>query len=275
MASTFVAINDWCHQLLRCIARDSCLEWQETGQLSCDLRSERLPEDFYSVAACHTLDGLPLEQVRAGCWKIREGCKRAVLQAVGGYEALRMDRRCWFDLRLRPPGEKDSPVLVASELLCFGTGTLRRFSRRLPDGRLHSELEQTSDRIWALGMPTWETTEAATEKQVFDSTNVIYGDVFGQLEQLWQRRAEAGFLDRIAQSLERFRGWRELELFNHAPFNLGAVIGIHLRSQARWRVPPANGRALLRRLDWILENTILDGLATTVRPSNIANPGIV
>ena len=32
------------------------------------------------------------------------------------------------------------------------------------------------------------------QKESFDSTNVIYGDAYGELEQLWERRADTAFL---------------------------------------------------------------------------------
>ena len=98
MASNFVAINDWCHQVLREIARQLPLQVAPTGEVFCGKPSKHLPEKFYSLAACHTLDGLPLEQVRSGCWKVRDGCRGAVMQAVGGFEATRLDRRAGVKL---------------------------------------------------------------------------------------------------------------------------------------------------------------------------------
>ena len=264
MASTFVAINDWCHAILRRIARETPLVRNGVRGFRCELDPERLPEKYFSLVACHTLDGLPMEQVKAGCWRVREGCKRAVMEAAGGLNALHLDRRCWQDLRAGLRGNGEASDLLAGELVSFGTGTLRRVGPRSRDGRLHTELEQTSARIWALGQN--ETGSPGLVKQVFDSTNVIYGDVFGQVEQLWERRAEMSFLDEVAAELAEFRQWRELPAPPDAPRNWAAVAGIHLRSQARWRVPPQNGRALLRRLEWIIENTILDSQATTLRP---------
>lgn len=264
MASTFVAINDWCHSLLRGIARETPLVCHGVEGFSCELTPERLPESYFSLVACHTLDGLPLEQVRAGCWRIRQGCKRAVLQAAGALDALRLDRRCRQDLRIGAGGDVELSALLVGDLLSFGVGTLRRMNPHWADGRLHTELEQASARIWALGQAATGTNPAGA-KQVFDSSNVIYGDAFGQLEQLWERRAEMSFLDQVSAELGVYRRWRELPPPVNAPLNWAAVAGIHVRSQARWHVPPQSGRALLRRVEWILENTILDSRATTLR----------
>jgi hypothetical protein len=46
--------------------------------------------------------------------------------------------------------------------------------------------------------------------------------------------------------------------------NLEGVVGLHMRAQALWRTPPATGRALLRRLDYILEHTEIDTSAQTI-----------
>jgi len=188
------------------------------------------------------------------------------MQAVGGFEATRLDRRCWFDLRLQGVDPAHTQALVVGELISFGVGTLRRAGIWNADGRLHTDLEHNFARIVALRRhPAAE--DGIITKQVFDSSNVIYGDALGQLEQLWNRRAETDLLDAMAANLQQFACWRDLPLSFNTPLNSAAVYGIHLKSQARWRVPPATGRALLRRIEWILENTILDNLAITVRSS--------
>jgi hypothetical protein len=46
--------------------------------------------------------------------------------------------------------------------------------------------------------------------------------------------------------------------------NLAAVMQMHFRAQALWKTPPATGRILLRRLEYILGHTIVDDSPDTV-----------
>jgi hypothetical protein len=265
MAKTFVAINDWCHKLVRDLTRSTPLEAAGPGGeglIRYRIDPEGLPDSYYALAGCHALDGLPLVQVRAGCWRIREGCRGVVIKAAGGFDITRLDRRCWLDLRLRPgfPG----PTMLAGELLSFGVGMLRGSGMASPHGRIQTRLERVFSRIWALHRDPNNPAEAS--KCVFCSTNVIYGDVFGELEQLWERRADIAFLDQVARALQPFRTWRDLPCSAQPPVNTQAVINLHLRSQRIWRTPPNSGRALLRRLEFILEHSILDSSAEGLRP---------
>jgi len=130
-------------------------------------------------------------------------------------------------------------------------------------GRLQTRHEMVYARIRALHCNSLPLLYA-TQKESFDSTNVIYGDVFGELEQLWERRADTVFLDLAAQALQRMRRQAEIGAFLHPPLNLGAVMKMHLRCQGTWRSPPASGRALMRRVEYILENTIVDESPTTI-----------
>jgi hypothetical protein len=264
MAETFVAINDWCHKLLRGITRRTVLApcSLDDGSLAVYYRVEPefLPDAYYSLGGCHTLGGLPLDQVSTGRWRVTDGSKLAVLEAAGGFDLTRLDRRCWGDLRLKPPGSL-WPML-SGELLAYGTGMLRGCG---PCGRLDSDLDVVSVRIGALQRYPW-FPPGAVQKCFFESTNLIYGDAFGELEQLWQRRADLGFLDQIARSLRMFHDWRQLPYATHPPLNAAAVMNLHLRSQALWKGPPRSGRALLRRLEFILDHTILDSSVVTVAP---------
>jgi hypothetical protein len=162
--------------------------------------------------------------------------------------------------------------MLAGELLTFGTGTLRArnddpvepmhhylWSRH---GRISSRHEVIHGRIRALHWNSLPLLYRA-QKESYDSTNVIYGDAYGELEQLWDRRADISFLDRVALSLGRMKTHAEIGAFLDPPLNLPEIMRLHRRCQPLWRTPPASGRALLRRLEYIFANVTIDSVPCT------------
>lgn len=268
MQKTFVAVNDWCHTLLRELTRRTPLVPTRldngSERIFYQIHPELLPENYFSLVACHTLDGLPLEQLRLGCWRVRESSKPVVLKAAGGFDSTRLDRRCWGDLRLKPPGGR--AALVSGELLVYGTGMLRGEALSGRHGVLSLASREVFSRIRALrreGPPGL----SQVHKRVYESTNLIYGDALGELEQLWNRRADTDFLEHVVQALADASVWGQQPAALYSPLNAAAVVKLHRRAQGLWNTPPRSARALLRRLEFILTNTTLKVPVQTQAPT--------
>jgi hypothetical protein len=275
MTKTFVAISDPIHSLLRSLTRHIPLRagfsQDQRVLLQYNFREQDLPEAYYSLAMFHAMGGMSLDALRRRGWQVRAGDKASIPDRINYFDAVKLDRRCARDLRLKL--KRHGPGLLAGELLCFGTGTLRARNDDPIDrihhylwsqyGRLQTRHEVIHARIGALH---WNSLPPSftKQKESYDSTNVIYGDAFGELEQLWERRADTVFLSQVAAALLRMHRQAEMAAFLQPPLNLGAVMNLHLRCQGIWKYPPRTAPALLQRVEYILSNTIVDHSPTTI-----------
>jgi hypothetical protein len=228
-----------------------------------DVREEELPEAYYSLGMLHALGGMSLASLAQSRWRVRPEERIGIAQQVNFFDVVNLDKRCSRDLRLKP--KKLGPFMLSAELLVFGTGMLRARNDD-PDDTLQRFLWSHHGRL----VPSGETVHANIRalhrysdqnmelgKESFDSTNLIYGDALGELEQLWDRRADVSFLQSVAETLHDFRARAELAAYLRPPLNSSAVVALHLKRQAIWKTPPANARALLRRIEYILDRTTL------------------
>ncbi len=275
MAKTFVAVDDPVHNLLRRITRQTPL-WprlSSAGSLVLEyrVRFAELPDEYHSLALFHAVEGKSLQTLSRGCRQVPDALKPWLPARVDYFDAIKLDRRCSRDLRLRV--WQEGAGMLGAELLCFGTGMLRARNDN-PDDPLHQELwrrygrlqprqEAVLARIRAL---PWNSLPLLQYhgKESFDSTNLIYGDAFGELEQLWERRADIEFLEIVARGLQPLRRHGLMPVALCPPLNVQAVLQFHFRAQALWKTPPANARSLLRRLEYILEHTTVDSRPATV-----------
>ena len=273
MSNAFVLINEPVHRLLRKLTREVPLTpvvLPEGGiRMGYRPRGEDVPEFYYRLASLHALQGLPLPELENPSIEARVKCPAWVLERVGYFDSVRLDRRCSRDLRLKYGQHRSG--LVGGELLTYGAGTLRArnddHSDRLQAwlwsryGRIETRHEVVFARIGALH---WNSAEGELGKEHFDSTNLVYGDAFGEVEQLWERRADTDFLEEVVHELGELHRRRELAAFVQPPRNLSAILGLHLRAQAVWRRPPSNARSLLRRIEYVLSRTFIENSPETV-----------
>jgi hypothetical protein len=274
MTRTFVALHDPIHNLIRDLTRHLPLVvalGEDGPDVQYEFEALNLPEKYYSLAVFHSLQGLAVNQTRLDRWRVQMSDRSGIPDYVNYFDVVNLDRRCFRDVRWKL--RKRGPGMLAADLLVYGVGTLRArnddpceplFSR-LWDlyGRLHSSRETIHARIRTLHMSSVPIL-SGPQKESFDSTNLIYGDAHGELLQLWDRRADTRFLDGVAQALQQMRDRAEIASYIHPPLNLPTMIRMHLRCQAVWRVPPANGRSLLKRVEYLLNRLVVDDAPKTV-----------
>ena len=130
MTKTFVTLNDPVHSLIRGVTRHTPLR----AGLSADQRlmvqysfqEKDLPEAYYSLGLFHSVGGLPIETLRRTRWRARASDKAEIPARVNYFDAVKLDRRCARDLRLKL--KRHGPGLLSGDLLCFGVGMLRAAS---------------------------------------------------------------------------------------------------------------------------------------------------
>jgi len=273
MADAFVLINEPVHRLLRKLTREVPLtraSLPEGGfRMQYQANADSLTEDYCRLATFHALHGMPLQAINDPGLNASVGQNSWLLQQAGFFDAVRLDRRCSRDLRLKLG--RNGPAMVAGELLTYGSGTLRARNDDRGDrlqswlwnryGRLQTRHEAVFARIGALH---WNCARGELCKEHFDSTNLIFGDAYGEIEQLWERRADTDFLEEAAQDLQQLHQEREFAALVQPPRNLPAILDLHLRAQAIWRRPPASARSLLRRIEYILSHTFIENAPETV-----------
>lgn len=275
MTRFFLAIDDPVHGLLRKITRHARLYARMSSadrppRIVYDIREGDLPDAYYSLGMLHSLGGMALDCLPQSRWRVRPEERTGIAQQVNFFDLVNLDKRCCRDLRLKP--KKLGPFMVSAELLVFGTGMLRARNDDAADP-LHRYLWSQHGRITPLKEIVYANIRALHRysdqsfgigKESFDSTNLLLGDVLGEIEQLYDRRADTAFLDTVARTLQEFRLRPEIAAYTRPPLNLMGVVELHLKRQALWKAPPVDGRAVLRRIEYILNRTTVDDAPPTL-----------
>jgi len=275
MSRTFVAVDDPVHRLMRNMTHRTPLlaTTGSDGKTTVNylIEDRNLPDAYYSLALLHSLGGLAIERAFKGRCALTAREREGIAERVGYFDVTRLDRRCARDLRWRPasPGA----YMVSAELISYGTGVLRARNDDIQDvlhreiWSRHGRLTSRHEKIYATVVMLHRRTPGQKEfigRERYDSTNLIYGDALGELQQLWDRRADTQFLEQVTSNLRSLKETGSAICQMRPPLNVPAAMQLHFQRQAVWKTPPETARSLLRRVEYLLSRVVVDSWPQTV-----------
>lgn len=253
MPGNFVVVQDKAHKLLADLARTTPLVPLAADGTAIDIVfdtagiGKRLPPEYFALIES---DSSTPE------------ADRAAMACVHNYfSALDLDSRCASTERIRISERADT--IQSAELVAFGVGALmplRGKDGKQGGARIYSE-KCTSVTIVA--RTHFDDDRRDYVPVAWEPTNLVYGDAYGELHQLFNRRGETQFMAQVVQALQGL-----------GRFSRGIPDGIHpnlanlhrnrLLSTALWEMPPANPEELVDRVHYILTWKVIETSPRTI-----------
>lgn len=182
-------------------------------------------------------------------------------------DITKVDMRCWDTHRLQPSTNPNS--LLSAEVILYGVGVLRRY-RDMGLG-IYDRFRKVFGVIECPGMISREFGSCypfghfGWLPETWESTNLIYGDIYGELLQLHARRYDFVLLGGLVQTLRQFHD-RLLHRHRNGNGNLheSDLMRGHYFRDCQWCYAPQNLHELVARVDFILENCSIDRNPQTV-----------
>lgn len=204
---------------------------------------------------------------------------------AGGVNLCNGSKYPQMGLRLATKGMCDSSGPTALEPLTFGVGAFRKtfckqtLFQSVVGEAPHKKTDSDLLRINARYIVPTERSEADQRRVIdritWESTNLIYGDSLGEIEQLLRRREDKEFLQAYLQTIQETG--RRIDRKNPAPNNhmpysgrvsyvgmpylSGRVLPAwvdHVENQGIWDKPPQSTEELVERAQFIWDNTFHD-----------------
>lgn len=184
------------------------------------------------------------------------GRNPSILYHGNYFDSTKLDVRCRGGMR--DYITRASTSICSIDLLNFGLGILR--PTRANMDTLAAVLGEPDGKISLKGTKIYGNFIAKTKYnpggvfsvEDWESTNIIYGDAYGEIQQLNDRRDDKIFLEHLYKVLNlRSNMSQSLESFRE-------IYTSHLESQSFWNQPPSSIEDLLKRVDYILEHSTLD-----------------
>lgn len=177
------------------------------------------------------------------------------------FDANEVDKLCRHSIRNRISFRFTSMFVV--DPINYGVGILRPVMA-LSVG-LYATLGKPLGKLTAREMKVYAHIIARTHTdpedmnkrctEEWESTNMLYGDMYGEVQQLDDRRTDRTFLEQVVQGLNASKGiWERIGMLEE----FKKLYRNHLDLQSLWELPPQSPDELLERVDYILGHTTFD-----------------
>lgn len=242
MPGNFVVVQDKTHKLLADLARTTPLVPLVTNGVAVDIVfdtagiGKRLPPEYFALIGSDP--SMPEED------------RETIAEVHNYFSALDLDSRCASTHRFRI--SERANTIQSAELVAFGVGALRPLRGKYgkPGGaKIYSEKCTTCVTI--IARTNFDDGKKAYVPVVWEPTNLVYGDAYGELLQLFNRRGETKFMAQVVQALQelgRFSSGRLDDVHPH----FAHLYRNRLLSTALWEMPPANPEELVDRVHYIM-----------------------
>jgi hypothetical protein len=282
----FVIINDKPHQILKNLTYSTPLVRTPEGTLhkvEYDVRNigEKIPDLYFFITWKENLEkllGVPTEIEEEYARERKDEFEKLLdmtpeqkqdfAKKRDYLDITRIDPRCFGTKRVRFP--REGPSILSYELLNFGVGALRRKWDNQLDP-LHKVLRINGQivpaKMEAREIPShyYSSFFMRTLDETWQSTNLIYGDVFGELRQIYDRRDDIGFVNDLLKTYNLVKMNSLPTIHCNEENQLPKIVGFnHYSSGNKWSRPPRSGKELIKRIDFILSHSYIDTNPRTV-----------
>ena len=175
------------------------------------------------------------------------------------FDANKVDKYCRDGLRSKITLRATS--LFSVDLLNHGIGIVRRV--RAWSGGFYAALGDHLGRIELNGAKVYQTIIAKTHTdpedtvithaEDWESTNIVYGDSYGEVQQIQDRKSDREFLVKLCEGLNL-----EPESQSFWTPDYKGLHKNHVACQRLWDDPPQSPDELVDRVDYILAHCVLD-----------------
>lgn len=202
--------------------------------------------------------------------------KKSLFRSNCGFDSIANEDSCRW--AIRPHISLYVHRMLSADTLCFGVGTLRHvfqpentfkaalyrqdasYRTYIPSSKIRPK--HTVKHGLIVARTQWNHSTQTWSPEAYESTNLLYADVFGEIEQLSSRRNQIPFMKKVAEALQGLNDFpqtgRTLGGWTIHPKYL-PLYREHLRAQSVWDKAPGSPEELIERIKFILDQTLIDG----------------
>jgi hypothetical protein len=262
----FIIIHDQRHQVVSSLTRNTPLLPVQKGKVQnvyYDVSNigSTLPDAYFFVTPHNSVD---IQTINT----LSPDGKREYAENRNYLDITNLDPRCFGTRRARI--EPRGPGMLSLELINFGIGALRR-KWDISNDLIHRVMRERKGTILVPGLTTrnidsviFDETANKPQHETWQSTNLIYGDLYGELTQILERKDDPKLMDAILRTLNQIT-LENAHLFYCTPNEIvpDPVVREHVQKDNIWQYAPKSRAELICRIGQILDNSTINTKPTT------------